>query len=158
ESREWPLWELPDERCRLGSSLPARTEQTNFQVFRLIDFFAVQQHGTVGNTHHQPAANRPADVDFIPHKLAGWPYLSGKIAFTDAYGAAFSRRSGPAQPESHQLPHGIKTQASGHHGIPREMAFEEPEIRMDIEFRDDIPAFVRAAVEGDFVDAVQHKH
>src|SRR5262249_14804454 len=132
--------------------------QTNFQVFRLINSFPVGEHTPVSNAHHQFRANRPFYVDLITYQLLVGRHLAPEGDVADAQGAAAARRAGPAQPETDQLPHGVQAQAAGRHGVVREVAFEEPEIGIDIQFRNDLAALAGAAVHVDPDDAVEHQH
>ena len=51
----------------------------------------------------------------------------------------------PREEEAEQLPQGIEPEASGHHGITRKMALEEPQVRPDIELGVQLAVIVRAA-------------
>src|SRR6185312_11421887 len=64
----------------------------------------------------------------------------------------------PAEEEADQLPHGVQAQAPRHDRIAEEMAAEEPEVRLDVEFGLDIALAIVAAVLGNAGDAVEHQH
>ena len=80
--------------------------------------------------------------------------------FSSPSPSARPRPSPPIQPriEADHLPHRIQAEAARHDRIVLEMAAEEPEIRLHIEFGADQALAVFAAGLGDFRDAVEHQH
>ena len=64
----------------------------------------------------------------------------------------------PAEEEADHLPQRVEAEAARHHRIVLEMAFEEPEIGLDVEFGLDLALAVPAALLGDLGDAVEHQH
>ena len=56
------------------------------------------------------------------------------------------------------LPQSIQAQASGHHRIAFEMAFEKPEVGIDVELGDHLALAIFAAIGGDGGNAVEHQH
>jgi hypothetical protein len=69
-----------------------------------------------------------------------------------------SARPLPAEEEAGELPHGIEAEAAWHDRIADEMAGEEPEVAMDIEFGAGKSLVEFAAGLADLGDAVEHQH
>ena len=70
----------------------------------------------------------------------------------------FPREAEPTEVEAAELPERIEPEAARHHGVTLEMALEEPEVRLDVEFGPQHALAVGAALFGDLDDAVEHQH
>ena len=88
----------------------------------------------------------------------GGQNLAGEFDFAAAERAAASGAAFPGKEEADELPHGIQAEAAGHDRIALEVAGEEPEVGVDVQFGDDFAFAVFAAVVGDADDAVHHQH
>ena len=77
---------------------------------------------------------------------------------TDAERAALAGGAGPAEEKPDQLPHGVQAQAARHHRIALEMAFEKPEIGMDVELSHHLALAGIPAILADGSNAVEHQH
>src|SRR5690606_4108299 len=78
--------------------------------------------------------------------------------FAAAERAALAGISAPAEIKAHELPHGIEPEAARHHRIALEVAFEKPQVRMDVEFSEYAALAFAAAGGADVDDAVDHQH
>src|SRR5205814_8894199 len=76
----------------------------------------------------------------------------------DTKGAATSQAAEPGQKEADQLPHRIDAEAARHDRIVLKVAFEKPEVRVDVEFGLDLALIGAAALFGDASNAVEHQH
>src|SRR6185436_8312624 len=76
----------------------------------------VGKHAAVSNSNSQFAAPDLAHADLVAHALDAWLDVSPELDLADADGAALSRLARPAKPIADDLPHGIQTQTSRHHG------------------------------------------
>ena len=83
--------------------------------------------------------------------LDGRQHHAGEFDLADAERAALAGRAHPAEEEAEHLPEGIEAEAARHHRIAVEMAGEEPEVRLDVEFGHDLALAVLAARLGDGV-------
>ena len=64
----------------------------------------------------------------------------------------------PDQVETDELPERVEAEAARHDRITLEVAIEEPEVRLDIEFGAQFALVVGAAVGRNMGDAIEHQH
>ena len=84
---------------------------------------------------------------------------AGELDLADAERAALARRAEPAEEEAGQLPQRVEAEAARHHRIAVEMAGEEPQVGLDIEFgHDSQPLPCSPPVSEMCGDAVEHQH
>ena len=83
---------------------------------------------------------------------------AGKLDLADAKRAALAGGAKPAEEEADELPERIEPQAARHDRIALEMAGEEPQIGLHIEFSDDLALAVFTPGIGNMRDAVEHQH
>src|SRR5690606_18281333 len=76
----------------------------------------------------------------------------------DAPGAALAFITTPGQEKSKSLPERIDSQAPGHNGIAREMAFEKPEIRMDVQLTFPVALAVSSSILSNKGYPINHLH
>ena len=81
-----------------------------------------------------------------------------KLDLTATQCATASRITPPAEEEAHKLPHGVQTQTARHHRVTGEMARKKPQVRVNIELRDQLAFVGRAPLRADVADTVQHQH
>src|SRR5690554_2476404 len=112
-------------------------EQSNPQVGRGVDLAAVHERAAVTDHQCQLAAHDPADVDLIGDQFGVRQYLPGELDLAHAQRAPAAGFAEPGKVEAAQLPHRIHAQAAGHDRIALEVAFEEPQVRSDLEFGTD---------------------
>src|SRR5579863_6378614 len=126
----------------LGNALEA-----DAQVFGVIDRLAVGLHHPVADAHHQaPVVDHPFHVDLVGDQLDVVGHLAAELHHAAANRPAAALAADPAEVEADQLPQRIQAQAAGHHRIAEEMAVEEPEAGIDVEFGLDVAQPVLAAV------------
>ena len=99
-----------------------------------------------------------SSYDVVGDFFMGRQHLSGEFDFAAAERAAASRPAFPGEEEADQLPHGVQAEAAGHDRVALEVAGEEPEVGVDVQFGDDFAFAVFAAVVVDADDAVHHQH
>src|SRR5690606_5328987 len=124
-------------------------EQADAHILTGVDDLAVGLEHAVGDAHDQLAIDDALQVNLIDHLLYVRRHLAGEFDLADAQGAALARSADPAEVEADQLPHGVQAQAARHDRIADEVALEEPEVGVDVEFGLDIALAVVAAVGGD---------
>ena len=66
--------------------------------------------------------------------------------------------AGPHKKETNQLPERIQPETAGHDRITLEMTLEEPQVRIDVEFRDDLALAVLATGVDDPGNPIGHQH
>src|SRR5699024_10618461 len=64
----------------------------------------------------------------------------------------------PRQEKTAELPHCIQPETTGHDRITVEVTLEKPQLGVDIQFRQNLPIAVFAAIFRDVCNAVEHKH
>ncbi len=133
-------------------------EQAHPQVPGGIDLPAVHFEPAVGDPQHQLAGDDALDVDGVLHQLRLGQYLAGELHLAHAQRPAMPGIAQPAEVETDHLPHGVQSQAAWHHRVAGEVAFEEPEFGLDVEFGDDLTLAVGAAPIADVGDTVHHQH
>src|SRR5690606_4512965 len=143
---------------RLISEVLGGSEQAHAEVLGGVDLAAVLRHAGVALVDHQLAVDHAADVDLVGDLGGGRQHLAEELHLAAAQGAAATGRAQPGEVEANQLPHGVQAQAAGHHRITDEVALEEPQVRVDVEFGADEALAVLAAVIVDLDDAVEHQH
>ena len=89
--------------------------------------------------------------DDIFNLLDGGHDHAGEFHFADAQRAALPRRAHPAKKETQQLPQGIEPETAGHDRIALEVAGKKPQIGLNVEFGDNLPLAVLAALFRDMV-------
>src|ERR1700680_5149623 len=103
-------------------------------------------------------ANDAFDVDVV-HNLAHiGHHLPGKLQFAEAERPAAPLAAGPAEVKADHLPQRVEPEATGHHGVALEMATEEPEVPLDVEFGANKTLAVFPAGLGNVADAVEHQN
>src|SRR5690606_1528512 len=123
-----------------------------------IDDLAVDGHCSIRYTHDQFALDHAGQRQLIDHFGGGRKNLATEFYLTRAQSAPLAQIATPAEEEAHQLPHGIETQAARHNRIFGEVAVEEPQPRVDVEFGNDLAFTMGAARVVDLDDAVHHQH
>src|SRR5690606_17542501 len=113
-------------------------EQADAHIGASIDDLAVRFEHAVGDAHDQLAVDDALQVDLVDHLLDVRGHLAGELDLADAQRPTLAGAADPAQVEADQLPHGVQAQAAGHDRIADEVALEEPEVRIDVEFGLDI--------------------
>ena len=91
-------------------------------------------------------------------RLDPFEILDRRVTRFMGKGAALAGLADPGQEEPGHLPDGIEPQAPGHHRVADEMALEEPQVRIDVEFGPHLATTMGATVFGDRGDAVEHQH
>jgi len=97
-------------------------------------------------------------MDVIGHLLGGRQNLTEELHLAGTQRASAAGVALPAEIKADQLPHGIEAEATGHDRIALEMTGEEPEIRVDIQFSNELALAVFAAHFADVNDAINHQH
>src|SRR5690606_15678435 len=133
-------------------------EQTHPQILGKINVLAIAGHTPIGDTHNQLAFNHALEIDVIGHLFGGGQYLTGKFHFAATQCAPAPAITLPAEEKAHQLPHGIQAQATGHNRVAGKVAIEKPEVRTDIQLRDNFALAELAAGLADVHYAVEHQH
>src|SRR4029453_8999829 len=143
-------------RCRrnFGGVL----EQSDLEAQGLIDRLAVGMHEAVGDAQDQLAQHHALEMHMEGQVLHRWHDHAGELDLADTQRPAAAGSLHPAQEEAQTLPQGVERQAARHHRVALEMAVEEPEVRLDIEFGHDLALAELAAGLGDLHDAVEHQH
>src|SRR5260370_37162652 len=85
-------------------------------------------------------------------------HLTGELQLTEAQRTAASLAAGPAEIKADHLPERVEAEAARHDRIVLEMAAEEPEIRVHVEFSPNDALAVFPAGFGNFGDAIEHQH
>src|SRR5690606_15745743 len=93
----------------------------------------------------------------IFHQLDVIGHLAGELDLA-AKGTALAGLADPAEEEAGHLPDRVEPEAAGHDGIADEMALEEPQVGIDVEFGPDLTLVESAAGFVDMGDAVEHQH
>src|SRR5689334_11509621 len=133
-------------------------EQTDLEVDRLINHGAVRRQKAVGDAEHQLRAHHALEVDAVNDLLHRREHLAGKFKFAETERAAFAGRAEPAEEKPDHLPERVKAEATRHHRIALEVAEEEPEVRLDIEFGTHHALAVLAARFRNLGNAIEHQH
>src|SRR6185437_14887704 len=95
---------------------------------------AIHGKPAVGDPQHQLRSHHALDVDVV-HNLADVrQHLAGELQLAEPERPAAPFAAAPAEVEADHLPHRVETKAAGHHRVVLEVATEEPEIRLDVEF------------------------
>src|SRR5690606_34598873 len=113
-------------------------EQADSQTFGAVYLATIDADAAIGDGQDQGAVDGALDMNVVGELLGGRQHLTEELHFTGAQRPAAARVALPAEEEAYQLPHGIQAQTAGHYRITFEMAAEEPQIRMDVEFSDDL--------------------
>ncbi|MPL82870.1 hypothetical protein SDC9_28819 [bioreactor metagenome] len=138
-----------------GSALGER----DLHVLDDVDHFAIGLDDAVGDAHGQPAGlQRLGEIDLVGQHLAIGAHHAGELHLADAKRIAPPLPAAPAEVEAGQLPQPVKAETAGHDRVAREMAFEEPQVRGDVEFGDDMALAMQPAIGRDLGDAVHHQH
>src|SRR5690606_21693737 len=85
-------------------------------------------------------------------------HLAGELEFAAAQRPAAAGFTQPGQVETGELEHGVKAEATGHHRIAKEVAFEKPHGRVYVELGNDHTLAVGTALARDVGDAIHHQH
>jgi hypothetical protein len=133
-------------------------EQADAQILRFVDHLAVHLHDPVGDAENELAHDHALEVDVVADLLGRRKHHAGELHFTHAKRTALAKPTQPAEEEAHHLPHRVEAEASRHHWIALEMAFEEPEVRIDVELGFHLALVGGAADLRDIDDAVEHQH
>jgi len=133
-------------------------EQANPHTSGFVNWFAVDFHGSVCNREDEFSFHYAFDVDLIRDQFVLGQNLPGEFQFAYAESATFSSVAIPSEIESGKLPEGIESETTGHDRVTLEMTFEEPEVRFDIEFSDNLPFSISATVAIYFDNAIEHQH
>src|SRR6476646_6300517 len=133
-------------------------EQADLQVEGPVDHVAVGRQPAVGDAEHQFGAHHALEIDAVNDLLHRRQHLAGKLEFPEAERAALAGRAQPAEEKSDHLPKRIEAEAPRHHRITLEVAKEEPELRLHLEFGAHHAFAVLAALLGDLRNPVEHQH
>ena len=116
-----------------------RRKQADAQIGGAVNFAAVDFHRGVADSHHQLAHDHAFHVDTIGHHFGAGQYLAEVLDLAGAERAAVSRAAFPAEEKTDQLPHGVETETARHDRVGFEMAFEKPQVGIDVELGDNLP-------------------
>src|SRR5579871_1757751 len=123
-------------RCRCGGGLRQRgcgvAEQADLQILHFEGEIAVDPHDAVGDAQDELAHDHALELDIVGELAGGRQNHAGEFDIADAECAALAKPAGPAKEKADHLPERIESEAAGHHRIVLEMAFEEPQVRVDI--------------------------
>ena len=133
-------------------------EQSDAQVFGFVDHFAVHFHDAVGDADDQTAHDHAFEVDVVTDHLVRRQHHAGELHFADAERAALAEAAQPAEEKPDHLPHRIETEATRHHRVALEMAFEKPKVGAHVHLGHDLTLVVAAAAFGNAGDSVEHQH
>src|SRR6056297_4171831 len=133
-------------------------KQSYPKIFGFVDDDAVAEHLRIGDAHRELAHDDALHLHTVFNLLVSRQDLSREFYITDAQCAPMALAATPAEEEADQLPHRVQTQAARHDRVAFEMAGEEPQIRMDIQFRLHFALAVFATLVGDQVDPIEHQH
>src|SRR5690606_14957081 len=81
-----------------------------------------------------------------------------ELHLTGGKGHALARLAQPAEEETGQLPHGVEAKAARHDRIAREVAREEPMVRLDLQLGANEALVELATGLADLGDAIEHEH
>src|SRR6056297_1229482 len=153
------LGKPPKKRAvRPGPAASALAER-DLHVLDLVDLLAVRLDPAVGDAHRQPARlNGLGEIDVVGQHFPVGPDHAGELHLAHSERVAASLPAAPAEVEAGELPEAIEAETARHDRIAGKMAFEEPEIGLDVELGDDMALAVRATVGGDVGDPVHHQH
>src|SRR5690606_25719714 len=140
------------------SEAVGRGEQADAEAFGAVDFATIDGHAAIGDAEDQRTADGTFDMDVVGEFLRARQHLAEELHFAGTQRTATARIALPAEVEADQLPHGVEAQAARHHRVALEVAGEEPEVRIDIEFGDDLALAVFTAGVADMHDAIDHQH
>src|SRR5690606_22607545 len=104
------------------------------QVGGLVDGFSIGLQPAVGSAEDETTAHHALEVDPVFDLLDRRRDHALEFHFAGRQGHALARLAQPTEEKAGQLPHGVKAEAARHDRIAWEMAGEEPEIRMHVEF------------------------
>src|SRR3984893_2235311 len=133
-------------------------DQPDLQAADFVDLLAVGMDDAVGNAQHELAQHHALEVDMVGELAHRRHHHAGALDLAEAPRAAAAGRLHPAQEEAEKLPQCVERQAARHHRIALEMAGEEPEVRLHVEFGHDLALAIAAALVVDLHDAVEHQH
>jgi hypothetical protein len=133
-------------------------EQTDTQAGSMIDLAPVNFDGTIGDTHIERAPDDAFYVDSVGYQGILRCDLPGEFYLSGAQRPPASGTAVPAQVESDQLPHGIKTETARHDGIAIKMTVEKPQLRFDVKFGDDMALAIDTTRVADVGNAFEHQH
>ena len=103
-------------------------------------------------------AHHALDVDAVFDQLDVVGDLTGELDLAAAQRPAAAGRAAPAEEETGHLPQRVEPEATRHHRVALEVAFEEPEVRSNVELGPHLAAIMAAASVVDAGDAVEHQH
>src|SRR5476649_1246400 len=133
-------------------------EEPDFEAAHFVDLLAVGMDEAVGDAQHQLAQDHPLQMHMIGELLDGRHDHARELDLADAQRTAAARRLHPAEEEAQHLPQRVQRQAARHYRVALEVAEEEPEVRLDVEFGHDFALAEIAAGIVDLHDTVQHQH
>src|SRR5258705_74552 len=93
----------------------------------------------------------------LPTHRRGVTHHAGELHFAHTKRAPLADAPEPTEEETEQLPHRIEPEATGHDRIVLEVAFEEPEVRLNFEFRPDLAFAEQASEITDMADPIEHQ-
>src|ERR1043166_689082 len=144
--------------ARASGSRMHRGARSDPEILRAVDNLAVSGKPPVGNAERELRAHHALDVDVV-HNLADVrQHLAEQLQFAYSQRPARPLGTAPDQEEPDHLPERVEAETAGHHRIALEMATEEPEVRIDIQFGAHQALAVRPADCRNLGDAVKHQH
>src|SRR5690606_30791411 len=132
--------------------------QTDAQVGRLVNGFAVSLQPAVGGAKHETAAHHALEVDAIFEQLYVRANHALELHFAGRERHAAAGLAEPAEEEAGQRPLAGEAWAARYVWIALEVAREVPIVRTDVIFRADVAPVVLAARLGNVSDAMDHQH
>ena len=133
-------------------------EKPDPEVGGLVYGLAVGLQPAVADAEHQPAAHDALEVDAVLDLLVRRRHHARELHLAGRQRAALAGLAQPAEEEAAHLPQRVEAEAAGHDRVADEMAGEEPEVAVDVEFGADIALVELAAALADLGDAVEHQH
>jgi len=133
-------------------------EQTHSQVVGQVNLTVINRNYTIGDNQAYFSADNTLDVQGITHLLCAWQDLAAELDLANAQCPTFAGVSCPGQVKPGQLPQGVESKATGHHGIANKMTGKKPKIGIDIQFSLNLTFAVAPPICIDFCYAVHHQH
>ncbi|MFT6579922.1 MAG: hypothetical protein ACJAU6_000346 [Alphaproteobacteria bacterium] len=133
-------------------------KEANAHIIGVINWFSIDLHNAIGDAEDEFTHYDPLNVYYVGNLLCGFQNHAGKFYVAHANGAPAALSACPTQVKPDKLPHGVEPQTAGHYGIVFKMAFEKPEVGLDIQFGDNLAFSFGAAIIIDRDNAIHHEH
>src|SRR5690606_33952751 len=128
------------------------------KILGKVDFLAIYGDTSVGDTHNQPSLDHTFQLDMIGDFLGRGQNLPSEFNLASTQSASAAFVAFPGEEEAHQLPHGVQAKTARHDGDAREVTFEEPEVRVNVELGDNFALVELAPFLADVGNPIQHQH